>query len=107
MNAIASFTIVPISSGISLTPYIAACKKILKNSELTCEFHANGSNIEGEWDDIFRVIKECQIKVHEMGAKRVFTTIQVGTRLDKEHKMIDKQASVDHYLREENRGLRD
>jgi len=98
MQAILTFTLVPVNAGLSLSPYIAACKRILLDSGLTCEFHANGTNVEGEWDTAFEMIKQCQEKVHSMGADRVFTTIQVSTRTDKEQQMKDKIKSVDSYL---------
>jgi uncharacterized protein (TIGR00106 family) len=68
------------------------------DSGLTCEFHSNGTNIEGEWDIVFDTIKLCQLKVHAMGADRVFTTIQFSTRTDKDQRMNEKLKSVDKYL---------
>ncbi|KAG0243245.1 hypothetical protein BGX31_010966 [Mortierella sp. GBA43] len=35
--------------------------------------HAYGTNIEGEWDDVCRVMKECHEAVHNMGCPRVST----------------------------------
>lgn len=94
MHVILSFTLVPVNSGLSLSKYIAACVDILSKSGLTFELHANGTNVEGSWDETFKVIKACQSKVHEMGAKRIFTTIQVGTRTDKKQTMHEKKPSV-------------
>ena len=98
MHSIVSFTLVPINSGLSLSPYVAACSRVLKRSNLKHELHANGTNIEGPWNDIFEVIGQCQQKVHDMGAERIFTTIQVGTRTDKQQRMSDKTESVTRLL---------
>ena len=94
MFVILSFTLVPVNAGVSLSPFVAACQKILKESGLNYQLHANGTNVEGEWDVVFKTIKRCHKKVHQMGADRIFTTIQLGTRTDKSQKMIDKEKSV-------------
>ncbi len=99
MHTILSFTLVPVNSGLSLSPYIAACADVISKSGLTHEFHANGTNIEGLWDEVFLVVKECQQKVHEMGAERIFTTIHLGTRTDKNQKMHEKQLSVEEKMK--------
>ncbi|KAJ3330359.1 hypothetical protein HDU76_005871 [Blyttiomyces sp. JEL0837] len=52
--------------------------------------HTNGTNIEGNWDDIMGVVKQCQIAVHESGAPRVTTTIHIETRKDKQCCMEDR-----------------
>lgn len=94
MQAIVSFTVVPVGDDLSLSKYVAACIKVLDLSNLNYTLHANGTNIEGPWDEVFKAIKACQFKVHEMGSKRVFTTIQVGTRTDKHQTMNNKIESV-------------
>lgn len=94
MYVILSLTIVPVDVGLSLSPYIAACHDVLEKSGLNCEFHSNGTNIEGEWDEVFKHIKTCQSLIHDMGAERIHTTIQIGTRTDKDQHMLDKLESV-------------
>ncbi len=39
--------------GVSLSPYVAACEKVLKEAGLKTVLHANGTNIAGEWDKVF------------------------------------------------------
>lgn len=94
MNAIAEFTIIPIGVGVSLSKYIAACEKILEETNLSYELHANGTNLEGEWDDVMGAIKNCHEKLHERGVPRISTVIKIGTRTDREQKMAEKTASV-------------
>ena len=43
--------IVPIGVGVSLSPYIVACEKVLKDAGLNTALHSYGTNVEGEWDD--------------------------------------------------------
>lgn len=94
MKAIADVTIIPIGIGVSLSRYVVACEKVFKDAGLKTELHANGTNIEGEWDAVFNAIKKCHEVVHEMGSPRIFTTIHVGTRTDRDQTMEDKITSV-------------
>ena len=57
-----------------------------------------GTNIEGDWDDVFAAIKKCHEVVHGMGAPRISSTIRVGTRTDREQTMEDKVSSVERKL---------
>ncbi len=94
MKVIVDLTLVPIGVGVSLSTYVAACEDILNRPGLTTQLHANGTNIEGEWDDVFAAIRECHEKVHGMGAPRIHTNIKLGTRNDREQSLDDKVNSV-------------
>jgi uncharacterized protein (TIGR00106 family) len=94
MNVIVDLSIVPLGVGLSLSPYVAACEKVLSEAGLRTVLHANGTNIEGEWDEVFAAIKRCHEVVHEMGAPRISTVIKAGTRTDKSQTMEDKIQSV-------------
>jgi uncharacterized protein (TIGR00106 family) len=94
MNLILDLCIVPIGVGVSLSPYVAACEKVLAEARLKTVLHAYGTNIEGEWDNVFAAVKRCHEVVHEMGAPRVSTIIKLGTRTDRAQTMADKVKSV-------------
>ncbi len=57
--------------------------------------HAYGTNVEGEWDEVFAIVKICHQAVHEMGAPRISTSMRIGTRTDREQTMEDKIKSVE------------
>jgi uncharacterized protein (TIGR00106 family) len=94
MNAIVEFTVIPIGTGVSLSAYVAACERILAESGLSYELHANGTNVEGEWDEVMTVIKRCHEVLHGMGVPRLSTLVKIGTRTDRDQKMDEKVASV-------------
>jgi len=94
MKVIADLCIVPIGVGVSLSQYIAACQRVLRESGLKTELHAYGTNIEGDWDDVMTAMKECHLAVHQLGAPRISTTVKLGTRIDRAHTMAEKVASV-------------
>lgn len=98
MKVIVDLTIVPIGVGVSLSRYVAACEKVLDGTDLKTALHANGTNIEGEWDAVFAAVKACHEIVHEMGAPRIHTNIKLGTRNDREQSLEDKVRSVETKL---------
>ena len=98
MNVILDLCIVPIGVGVSLSPYVAGCEKVLNGAGLNTVLHANGTNIEGEWDEVFAAVKKCHEAVHQMGAPRISTVIKLGTRTDKNQAMDEKIRSVEAKL---------
>src|SRR5512136_1853212 len=98
MKVIADFCLVPIGVGVSVSKYIAECEKILNEAGLKTHLHAYGTNIEGEWEEVFAAIRRCHERVHEMGAPRISSTIRLGTRTDREQTMEDKVRSVQEKL---------
>ena len=94
MKVIADLTVVHIGVGVSLSKYVAACEEVLNRPGLKTSLHANGTNIEGEWDEVFAAVKACHERVHGMGAPRIHTNIKLGTRIDREQSLEDKVDSV-------------
>jgi len=99
MKVILNLCIVPLGVGVSLSRYVAACEKVLAETGLKTALHANGTNIEGEWDEVFAAVKRCHEAVHEMGAPRIATTITLGTRTDRPQSMEDKVTSVQNKMK--------
>ena len=102
MKVIVDLCVVPIGAGLSVSKYIAECEKIIKNARLKSMLHAYGTNIEGEWDDVFAAVKKCHERVHKMGAPRISSTLRIGTRTDREQSMDDKIKSVQLKISEDN-----
>jgi uncharacterized protein (TIGR00106 family) len=98
MKVIAEFTIIPIGVGVSLSPYVAACEQVLADAGLSPQLHANGTNVEGEWDAVMAAVKRCHETVHQMGAPRVTTLLKLHTRTDRDQTMRDKISSVETRL---------
>lgn len=94
MHIIVDFTLVPIGVGVSLSPYVAEVERLLRARGLNAELHANGTNVEGEWDEVMAGIRACHERLHAMGVPRIHTDIKLGTRVDRDQKMEDKISSV-------------
>ncbi|MDX1593192.1 MAG: MTH1187 family thiamine-binding protein [Gammaproteobacteria bacterium] len=101
MRVMIDLCVVPIGVGVSVSEYVAACERVLEEAGLEHTLHAYGTNVEGEWDAVFAAVRRCHETVHAMGAPRVFTTLKVGTRTDREQTMQDKVDSVTARLAEE------
>ena len=98
MKVIADLCVIPLVGETSLSPYVAACERVLSEAGLKTRLHAYGTNIEGEWDDVMAAIKRCHEAVHAMGAPRISTTLRLGTRTDREQSMEEKVRSVEEKL---------
>lgn len=94
MHVIIDLCVVPLGVGVSVGPYVAACQDVIEKAGLTHQMHAYGTNIEGDWDEVFAVVKRCHEVVHDMGAPRITTSMRIGTRTDREQRMTDKVESV-------------
>lgn len=99
MKVIADLCVVPLGVGVSVSQYVAACEKVLREAGLKTQLHAYGTNIEGEWDLVFSAIKRCHEVVHQMGAPRISTTLKFGTRTDRSQTMEEKVESVEKRLK--------
>lgn len=98
MRVIADLSVVPLGVGLSVSKYVAACERVLREAGLQPRLHAYGTNVEGEWDAVFAAIRRCHEVVHEMGAPRISSTLRFGTRTDRDQTMEDKIRSVQDKL---------
>lgn len=94
MKVIVDLCIIPIGVGTSLSKYISICEEKIKKSELKYILCPNGTSIEGDWDKVFEVIKECHQILHRMDVPRIHTSIKLGSRIDKNQTLEDKIESV-------------
>jgi len=93
--AIVEFTIVPLGTGdTSLSEYVADCHKILVASKLNYQLTAMGTIVEGELEDIMKVIMQMHEVPFENKAKRVSTSIKIDDRRDKTATMEKKVDAV-------------
>lgn len=57
------------------------CIDIIQNSGLKYEIGANSTTIEGDFDDVFEIVKKAHKLPFELGCERVITTV----RIDEKH----------------------
>src|SRR6056297_536176 len=98
--AIAEVTVVPLGTKeTSLSKYVAGCHKVLKKQDkVEYELTPMGTILEGNLDDIFDIVKKLHEVPFEDGAKRVYTTLNIDDRRDRNGSMKQKLNSVNNKL---------
>ena len=94
MKVIADICVVPLTGRISVRKEVARAHAILAETGLETNLHGYGTNIEGEWDDVFAALKRIHTELHADGVPRLSTTIRLGTRTDKTASVEAKIAAV-------------
>ncbi len=73
---------------------------MLLDAGLKIQLHPSGTAIEGEWAPVFKAIEACHTAVHAMGCPRIYTTVKVNTRTDRDQTLEDKVAIVEALLQQ-------
>jgi uncharacterized protein (TIGR00106 family) len=76
---IVEFSVVPIGKGEELAGPVARIIDIVDRSGLPYQLTSMGTIVEGEWDDVFGLIKECHRRMRQ-DAGRVSTHITIDDR---------------------------
>jgi len=92
MHVLADIAVTPVGSGTSLSDHIARCEAIFADAGLKTLIHAQGTNVEGEWEQVVNAMRRCHEALHEEGVARVDMQIRLETRTDCEDSM---QRSID------------
>ncbi|MFC1661417.1 MTH1187 family thiamine-binding protein [Gemmatimonadota bacterium] len=83
MKAIAEVQIIPLGAGVSVRKEVMRAHELLEESGLEITLHANGSNMEGELEEVLDTIGRTINTLHEEGVVRLSSHIKIGTRTDK------------------------
>src|SRR5512140_3210018 len=76
------FSIVPVGSGSSISDRLAEVLKIVDESGLPYKINPMGTVVEGEWDELFSLVKKCHETVMKR-EERVLTSISADDRKGK------------------------
>jgi uncharacterized protein (TIGR00106 family) len=91
------FSIVPIGKGESVSPYVAECVLIVRESGLPHKLCPMGTLIEGEYEAVMDVVRRCHMRVMEM-CSRAITTIKIDDRKGATDMLSQKVRSVEKRL---------
>ncbi len=91
------FSIVPVGTGSSIGDRLAEVLRIVDESGLPYKVNPMGTVVEGEWEDLFRLVKKCHKTVMKK-EERVITTISVDDRKGKRNRIEEKVKSVEKRL---------
>lgn len=91
------FSIIPLGSGSSIGDRLADVLKIVHSSGLRYKVNPMGTVVEGEWEEIFRLIKKCH-KAALSHEERVLTNISIDDRKGKRNRIEQKVKSVERRI---------
>ena len=91
------FSMSPLGKGESVGKYVARSVDIVDKSGLDYRLHAMGTVLEGEWEEVFGVVKRC-FEAMRKDCNRVSVAIKVDYRKGKRGRLTAKVASVEQKL---------
>jgi len=91
------FSIVPIGASSSLSAKVAEVLDIVDSSGLPYKLTPMGTIVEGEWNDLMRLVRQCHRKMMK-NEERVLTRILIDDRKGKTGRMDRKIRSVEKRL---------
>ena len=97
MSILVEFSIVPLGKGASVSPVVARVLRIVAASGISYKANPMGTVLEGEWDQVMAIIKECHREVMK-DADRAVTSIKIDDRKGKEARIEKKLESVEQKL---------
>lgn len=96
------FSMTPLTKGESVSKYVARSLDIVDKSGLDYRMNPMGTVIEGEWDEVFAVVKKCHDRMRK-DCNRISTSIKVDYRKGKTGRIQTKIESVEKKLRKKLR----
>lgn len=92
------FSMSPLGKGESVGKYVARSLDIIDKSGVDYRLNPMGTVLEGEWDDVFRVVRQCYARMKQ-DCGRISCTIKVDYRKGHSDRLSSKVASVEQRLK--------
>jgi uncharacterized protein (TIGR00106 family) len=94
---IAEFSVFPVGKGESLSPYVARVLRIVRRSGLPSRLNPMGTVVEGEWDEVFGLIRKCAREL-QRDCARISLNVKADIRKGKAPRMAHKVEAVEALL---------
>lgn len=91
------FTMFPTDKGESVSEYVAEVLRIVDSSGLPYKLGPMSTTVEGEWDQVFGVIKRCRDELRKR-SNRVYIVISVDDRAGASGRLEGKMRSLEAKL---------
>lgn len=92
------FSMSPLGKGESVGKYVSRSLDIIDKSGVEYQLNPMGTVLEGEWDDVFRVVKECYTRMKK-DCPRISCVIKVDYRRGQKGRLTGKVVSVEKRLK--------
>ncbi|PAU67820.1 thiamine-binding protein [Bifidobacterium criceti] len=97
INTVAAVAIAPSGVGAELSDYVAEAIAVIRDSGLPNETNAMFTNIEGNLDDVLRVVRDATMKLAGQGY-RTGVSLKLDIRPGFSGQMTQKPALVDEII---------
>ena len=91
------FSMSPMDKGESVSDYVSRSLKIISESGVDYRLNPMGTVLEGEWDEVMAVVKECY-ETMKSDCKRITCAIKIDYRDVERGRLETKMASVEKKL---------
>ena len=91
------FSMTPLGVGESVSKYVARSIQVIEASGLPYRLGPMGTTLEGQWDEVFNVVKECFLRMSE-DCNRILVSIKVDYRKGYSGRLDAKINSVAKHL---------
>ncbi len=92
------FSMSPLGKGESVSPYVAKSLEVIDKSGLEYRLNPMGTILEGEWDEVFGIVKQCFEEMRR-DCPRITATIKVDYRQGTTGRLTSKIESVEKILK--------
>jgi uncharacterized protein (TIGR00106 family) len=92
------FSMSPLGKGESVGRYVARSLDIIDKSGVAYRLNPMGTVLEGEWNDVFQVVRKCYERMKK-DCNRISCTIKVDYRKGHKGRLDSKVASVEKRLK--------
>ena len=92
------FSMSPLGKGESVGKYVSRSLDIIDKSGVAYRLNPMGTVLEGEWDEVFGVVKKCYDRMRK-DCRRISCTIKVDYRKGHSGRLLSKVASVEKQLK--------
>jgi len=90
-------SVVPLGKGASVSPVIARVMKVIIDSGIRYKANPMGTVLEGEWDRVMQVVRQCHDEALK-DSERVVTTIKIDDHKGRGDRLDSKLESVEQKL---------
>lgn len=97
MNALVAIAIAPFGEGEELSEYVAEVIRVIRDSGLPSRTNSMFTEIEGEYDEVMRVVKDATFVLAERGI-RTEVILKADIRPGHTNTMTSKVAKIDAIL---------
>lgn len=98
MSVLLEFSMTPVGKGESVGKYVSRSLEIIDKSGLEYRLNPMGTVVEGEWDEVFGVVKKCFRRMQK-DCGRISISIKADYRKGKAGRITAKVESLERRLK--------